>query len=255
LPEILIKRQPDWQIATVLKTQQETSWVRTITLALQQWTPHNPGQHYDIRLTIPEGYGVQRSYSVASSPDLRGEIELTVGRLESGGMSTYLHDVLQVGDTLELRGPLGGRFIWETSQPGPLLLVAGGSGIVPLMSMLRHRCTTGSIVQTRLLYSSRTYEDIIYREELEYLNKSQAGLEIIHTLTRRQPAGWNGLSRRIDLSMLKEITASLDEVPNTFICGPTELVEMVSSDLKILGIPAERIRTEKFGSPIKTLEK
>ena len=143
--------------------------MKTFTLALPDWTPHRAGQHYDLRLTAPDGYQAQRSYSIASGPERSGEIELTVERLEDGEVSSYLHDVLMVGDQLEVRGPIGGYFVWEASQGGPLLLVAGGSGIVPLMAMIRHRSAAGSTVPTRLLYSSRTFEDIIYRQELEQL--------------------------------------------------------------------------------------
>jgi ferredoxin-NADP reductase len=237
----------EWQISTVVKVRVETPHVKTFTLALPNWTPHRAGQHYDVRLTTPDGYQAQRSYSVGSSPEQTGEIELTVERLEDGEVSTYLHDVLIVGDQVELRGPIGGYFIWEARMGGPLLLVAGGSGVVPLMAMLRHRKAQGSQVPTRLLYSSRTYEDIIYLGELESMSNEHTGLEVIHTLTRAQPTGWKGYSRRIDLHMLEEVTRPFGKQLIAYICGPTAMVEGVANGLVALGISPDHIRTERFG--------
>lgn len=242
MPHIL-----EWQISTVVKVRQETQTVKTYTLALPNWIPHQAGQHYDVRLTAPDGYQTQRSYSIASSPEQTGEIEITVERLEEGEVSTYLHDILIVGDQVELRGPIGGYFVWEASMCGPLLLVAGGSGIVPLMAMIRHRRAVGSQVPVRLLFSSRTYEDIIYREELEKLHKAHSGLEVFHTLTRTQPQGWNSYGRRIDMQMLEEVAKPLGNNLIAYICGPTTLVEGVANGLVTLGIPADQIRTERFG--------
>ena len=242
MPRIL-----EWQISTVVKVRQEAQGVKTFTLALPHWTAHRAGQHYDVRLTAPDGYQAQRSYSIASSPEQRGEIELTVERLEEGEVSTYLHDVLIVGDQVELRGPIGGYFVWEASMGGPLLLVAGGSGIVPLMAMIRHRRAVGSNIPVRLLYSSRTYEDIIYRDELEDLRKDRSGLEVFHTLTRLQPQVWDGYSRRIDMQMLEQVAKPLGDNLKAYICGPTALVEGVANGLVTLGIPADQIRTERFG--------
>jgi ferredoxin-NADP reductase len=242
-----MKQLLEWQIASVKAIRQETPHVKTFTLVLPDWSPHRAGQHYDLRLTAPDGYQAQRSYSVASGPERTGEIDLTVERLEDGEVSTYLHDVLVVGDLLEVRGPIGGYFVWEANRGGPLLLVAGGSGIVPLMAMIRHRSAAGSTVPTRLLYSSRTFEDIIYRQELEDLQKYGSGLEVFHTLTRTQPSNWVGYNRRIDLPMLGEVAKPFGESPQTYICGPTSLVEGVANGLVGLGIPADRIRTERFG--------
>lgn len=247
IKEEVMPRVLEWQISTVVKVKQETQTVKTFTLALPNWTPHRAGQHYDVRLTAPDGYQAQRSYSIASNPEQKGEIELTVERLEEGEVSTYLHDVLIVGDQVELRGPIGGYFVWEVSMGGPLLLVAGGSGIVPLMAMLRHRHAVSSNVPVRLLYSSRTYEDIIYRDELEMLHKDRSGLEVFHTLTRTQPHIWDGYSRRIDLQMLEEVGKTLGNELKAYICGPTALVEGVANGLVTLGIPADQIRTERFG--------
>jgi len=237
----------EWQIGSVVKVRQETHNVKTFTLRLPNWVPHRAGQHYDVRLTAPDGYQAQRSYSIGSSPEQRGEIELTIERLEDGEVSTYLHDVLIMGDEVELRGPIGGYFVWDASMGGPLLLVAGGSGIVPLMAMIRHRNAIESNVPIRLLYSSRTYDDIIYRDELEGLNNPRKGLEVIHTLTRGMPQGWTGYGRRIDKEMLAEVTKPFGSGLKAYICGPTALVEGVANDLVSLGIPANQIRTERFG--------
>jgi ferredoxin-NADP reductase len=236
-----------WQIATVTALKAETARVKTITLALASWTPHRAGQHYDVRLTAPDGYQAQRSYSVASAPEQVGAIDLTVERLDEGEVSPYLHDVLVVGDQIEVRGPIGGYFVWEAGLGDPLLLIAGGSGIVPLMAMLRHRAATGSRIPTRLLYSSRTLEDVIYRTELEHLAAAGTGLDVIHTLTRAQPAGWTGYARRIDPEMLREVALPLGTAAQAFICGPTLFVEAAASGLVQLGMEPERIRTERFG--------
>ena len=200
-------RQPlDWQIATLTEVKLETPNVKSFTLALPNWIRHRAGQHYDLRLTAPDGYQAQRSYSIASEPDQEGEIDLTVERIEDGEVSTYLHDVLVPGDRLEVRGPIGGYFVWEAgSVPGPLVLIGGGSGVVPLMSMIRHRAVTGSKVPARLLYSARAFEDIIYFNELEKLRADGSGLEVFYTLTRSQPPNWKGYNRRIDDQMLKEL--------------------------------------------------
>jgi len=242
-----MKRSLDWQIATVTAIRPETASVKTLTLALPEWLPHRAGQHYDLRLTAPDGYQAQRSYSIASAPERAGEIELTIERLEDGEVSSYLHDVLAVGDQIEVRGPIGGYFVWEAAMGGPLLLVAGGSGLVPLMAMLRHRMAAGATVATRLLYSSRTPEDVIYRDELESLQAAKGGLEIIHAFTRMQPVGWHGYARRIDTPMLREVIEPLGQAPLTYICGPTLLVEAAANGLAQLGVPPVQIRTERFG--------
>lgn len=237
----------EWQIASVVKVKLETPSVKTFTLALPDWMPHRAGQHYDVRLTAPDGYQAQRSYSIASSPEQRGQIELTVERLEEGEVSTYMHDILIVGDQVELRGPIGGYFVWEASMGGPLLLVAGGSGIVPLMAMIRHRRASGSNIPVRLLYSSRTYEDIIYREELDQIGMDHSGLEVFHTITRQVPQGWAGYVRRIDMKMLEEVARPLGKELTAYICGPTALVESVANGLVALGIPPAQVKTERFG--------
>ncbi len=237
----------EWQVATIKAIQQETPRVKTFTLALPKMPPHQAGQHYDIRLTAPDGYQAERSYSIASEPERTGEIDLTVERIEDGEVSTYLHDVLVPGDKLEVRGPVGGYFVWNANQVDPVLLVAGGSGIVPLMAMIRHRCAAGSLAPFHLLYSSRSAEDIIYAQELDRLQDTQPGLKVFHTLTRSQPPGWTGFSRRIDLDMLRQVAGPLGGSLRAYICGPTLLVESAANGLVSLGIPGERIRTERFG--------
>ncbi len=237
----------DWQIATVKDVRPETANVKTFTLALPNWAAHRAGQHYDVRLTAEDGYQAQRSYSIASEPERTGEIDLTVERIADGEVSAYMHDVLQRGDRIEVRGPIGGYFVWDAELPDPLLLIAGGSGIVPLMSMLRHREAIGNTNPARLLYSSRSFDDIIYYDELEKLRGNGNGLDVFHTLTRVQPPGWQGYARRIDDAMLKEVIKPLRMVPQVFICGPTLLVESAANTLVRMGLPPAQIRTERFG--------
>jgi ferredoxin-NADP reductase len=225
----------------------ETPRTKSLVLEVPGWEGHKAGQHVDVRLTAEDGYQAQRSYSIASAPEDE-RLVLTVDRLEDGEVSPYLTDVLMSGDKLELRGPIGGYFAWETKDGGPLLLVAGGSGVVPLMAMIRHRAAVGSDVPTRLLYSSRSYEEIIYREELEELAARDDSLEVIHTLTRSRPEGWSGYDRRIDAQMLSEVSWSPDERPLAFVCGPTPLVEAVAAALVDLGHDPARVKTERFGA-------
>jgi ferredoxin-NADP reductase len=241
-----VKPSLAWQIATVKSLRSETPEAKTLTLALPDWTAHRPGQHYDIRLTAEDGYSAQRSYSVASEPERVGEIDITVERIADGEVSPFLDDTVAVGDRFEVRGPIGGYFVWDRSIGGPLLLVAGGSGVVPLMAMLRHRAAAGVTDPARLLYSARTYEQIIYAEELEMLERME-GLTVSYTLTRSQPPGWKGYARRIDDAMLKDVSGPLGSNVLAFICGPTALVEVAADGLERVGLPAERIRTERFG--------
>jgi len=237
----------NWQIASVRDIKAETAKVNTFTLTLPVWKRHRAGQHYDIRLTAEDGYQAQRSYSIASAPEQEGEIDITVERIEGGEVSTYMHDVLIPGDRVEVRGPIGGYFVWEASTNEPLLLIAGGSGVVPLMSMLRHRDAADVQNPTTLLYSSRIFEDIIYRYELEELSAANGGLQIFHTLTRSQPADWKGYARRIDQDMLREVSRPLGKSVQVYICGPTLLVEAAANTLVKIGIPSSQIRTERFG--------
>ena len=241
-----MKASLEWQLATVTGIRDETPRVKTFTLSLPAWQPHLPGQHYDIRLTAEDGYQSQRSYSVGSDPTHVGEIELTIERLADGEVSAFMHDVVVPGDRIDVRGPIGGYFVWDANGGGPILLIAGGSGVVPLMAMARHRAATGSDVPATLLYSSRSREDVIYFDELERL-RSQDGLGVFHTLTRAQPEGWTGYSRRIDAAMLGEVVAHSDANAQVFICGPTPLVEGAAEGLVGMGLAPARIRTERFG--------
>lgn len=236
-----------WQFGEVVATRPETARAKSITLALPNWMGHRAGQHVDVRLTAEDGYQVERSYSIASPPEEAPHVTLTVERLDDGEVSPYLTEDLRIGDKVELRGPIGGYFVWEAPMGGPLLLVAGGSGIVPLMAMMRHRAATGSRVATRLLYSSRSREDAIYRDELDHLMKSSTMLEVVQTLTRVQPPGWTGYARRIDAQMLREVAWPTDHSPLMFICGPTPLVETAAASLVELGHDPARIKTERFG--------
>ena len=237
----------DWQLATVASVRDETPTVRSFTLDLPGWAGHRPGQHVDLRLTAEDGYSVERSYSIASEPERAGEIDITVERIEGGEVSPFLHEVVVPGDRLEVRGPIGGYFGWEVALGGPLLLVAGGSGVVPLMAMARHRARTGSAVPARLLFSSRGPDEIIYADELDRLAAAGDGFDIVHTLTRRQSPGWTGYSRRIDEAMLAEVLEPLGDATRAYACGPTALVETVANGLVRLGLPPDRIRTERFG--------
>jgi ferredoxin-NADP reductase len=231
----------------VVELAAETPRVRSLVLAVPGWAGHLAGQHVDVRLTAEDGYQAQRSYSIASPPADGERLGLTIERLEDGEVSPYLVDELRPGDQIELRGPIGGYFVWDITTGGPLFLIAGGSGICPLMAMIRHRAASASVVPTRLLYSSRSLQDVIYREELARLAAQGDGLEVFHTLTRVQPEGWAGRSRRIDAQMLEEVGWAPAERPLVFVCGPTPLVEAVARALVDLGHEAGRIKTERFG--------
>ena len=242
-----LQRRLSWRFGEVVELIDETPRVRSLVLTVPGWPGHLAGQHVDVRLTADDGYQTQRSYSIASAPDTKELLTITVERLADGEVSPYLVDELRVGDKLELRGPVGGYFVWDVTVGGPLLLVAGGSGICPLMAMLRRRTAAGSAVPTRLLYSSRSLDDLIYRNELDRLATASAGLEVVHTLTRVQPPGWSGYRRRIDKEMLAEVAWPPDRQPLAYVCGPTPLVESVASALVEVGHDAGRIKTERFG--------
>lgn len=233
-----------WQVGEVVATHMETPRVRTLTIEVPDWKGHRPGQHVDLRLTAEDGYQAVRSYSIASAPEEEA-LMLTVERLEDGEVSPYLVEEVRAGDLIELRGPIGGYFVWEAGLGGPTLLVAGGSGVVPLRSMIRHRQANHSTVPAHLLYSSRSWEDVIYRDELE----AAAGdaLQVTHTLTRSQPPGWTGHRRRIDREMLAEVSWPPEERPLAYLCGPTRLVESVADAIVELGHDPARIRAERFG--------
>jgi ferredoxin-NADP reductase len=232
-----------WRPATVDSAVDETPRVRTLVLDVPDWPGHRAGQHIDVRLTADDGYTAQRGYSIASAP---GEpVAITVERLDDGEVSPYLTEELRPGDTIELRGPIGGYFVWDADDDAPLLLVAGGSGVVPFRAMLRHRHRAGSEVPVRLLYSSRTLEDVIYRAELD---EPVAGVQVVHTLTRGQPPGWNGRAGRVGAALLAELAWPPAQNPLAFVCGPTAFVEVVAGALVDLGHPPARIRTERFGA-------
>jgi len=231
-----------WQVATVLDVVDETPRVKTILFEVPDWQGHRAGQHVDVRLTSEDGYRAERAYSIASAP---GEpLAITVERLDDGEVSPYLTDVLRAGDELELRGPIGGYFVWEPEQGGPLLLVAGGSGIAPLMAMLRLRRNAMSDVPARLLYSSRSPADVIYRTELEGLGD----VDVVQTLTREQPPGWTGRRGRVDSALLAEVAWPAADEPLAFVCGPTGFVEAVADGLVQLRYRPERVKTERFGA-------
>ncbi len=219
--------------------------MRSIELDCPDWPGARAGQHVDVRLTAEDGYQAQRSYSIASAPEDE-HLMLTVERLDDGEVSPYLVDVLRAGDELELRGPIGGYFVWEDSLGGPLQLLAGGSGVVPLRAMLRHRFARGSDAPVRLLYSARALEEVIYRAELDAAGAS-AGVEVRLTLTRRWPADWVGDRGRVDGDLLARVAFAPDEQPLVYICGPNGFVEAAANALVGLGHAPERIRTERFG--------
>jgi ferredoxin-NADP reductase len=235
----------NWLVAEVVGVTEETPRVKTITFDVAGWPGHRAGQHVDVRLTAEDGYQAQRSYSIASRPD-GTLVALTVERLDDGEVSPYLTDELRPGDQIELRGPIGGYFVWEPPLGGPLLLVGGGSGVVPLMAMIRERDAAGSNAETRLLSSSRGWDDVIYRDELE--QRGGNGLTVIHTLTRSQPPGWTGYARRVDLEMLGEVGPSPADLPLIYVCGPTPFVEAVAEALVQLGHEPHRVKTERFGA-------
>jgi ferredoxin-NADP reductase len=239
---LLAPRAVTWRVATVTELIQETPQAVTIVLDLPDWPGHVAGQHVDIRLTAPDGYQAQRSYSIASGPD-EGRLALTVERIDDGEVSPYLTTVLEQGDELELRGPIGAHFTWRAEDGGPLLLVGGGSGLVPLMSMLRHRAARGSDADTRLLLSARAPQDVLYADELH----ESPGLRIHRTLTRERPDGWDGYDRRVDRAMLEEVGPPPAERPRVFVCGPTGFVEAVADALVELGHDPSRIHAERFG--------
>lgn len=225
----------------------ETPQSTSVTIVVPDWPGHRAGQHVDVRLTAEDGYRTERSYSIASSPEERGRITLTIERLDDGEVSPYLVDELRVGDKLEFRGPIGGYFVWDETMGGPLMLIAGGSGVVPLMAMLRHRNTVGSTVPTHLLYSARSYEEILYRDELDSLGSRGTDVKVTYTLTRAVPANWTGYHRRVDNDLLRDVAWSGAEYPLAYTCGPTQFVETVAQDLLSLGYKPERVKTERFG--------
>ena len=248
-----------WREAEVQEIVPETARVKSLVLRVPGWPGHLPGQHVDVRLTAADGYQAERSYSIASAPDpapvqtptpgeRQGElIVLTVERIDDGEVSPFLTEELRVGDKLELRGPIGGYFTWAAGVARPLQLLGGGSGIVPLMAMLRHRARVAPELPARLLYSARTWDSIIYAEELRRLSERDPRLTVVHTLTRDRPPGWTGQSRRVDGAMLRAMAFPPEEEPAVFVCGPTPFVESVANQLVAWGHDAGHVKTERFG--------
>jgi ferredoxin-NADP reductase len=226
---------------------QETPRVASLVIQVPDWPGHDAGQHVDVRLTAEDGYQAQRSYSIASAPQ-DPRLAITVERLDDGEVSPYLVGEVRVGDRIELRGPIGGYFVWRAPEMRPLLLIAGGSGVVPLMAMIRHRSSAGAKSPATLLYSSRNFEDIIYREELDRLAASDAGFTVAHALTRQQPSGWKGYARRIDREMVSEVAWPKQQNPVAFICGPTSFVEAAANLLVEAGYDPTWVKTERFGA-------
>ena len=247
-----LARRIDWRTATVIRIVEETPTARTLVLDVPGWPGHRAGQHVDVRLTADDGYQAQRSYSIASAPQ-DTTLALTIERLDDGEVSSYLCGEVREGDRFELRGPIGGYFVYDVDVIGPSLLVAGGSGIVPLMAMLRHRAASLTddrvrhSMPVRLLYSSRRWHEVIYRAELERLAEADPSLQVTHTITREPPPGWTGFQRRIDRSMLAEVAWPPHERPRVYACGPTPLVESVATELTALGHDPVLIKTERFG--------
>jgi ferredoxin-NADP reductase len=218
--------------------------VRTLELDAPGWAGHRAGQHLDVRLTAEDGYQAERSYSIASAPG--DPLAITVERLEDGEVSPYLVDEAREGDRFEVRGPIGGYFVWDADEPEPVLLVGGGSGVVPLMAMARHRARQGGSATMKLVYSSRTWDDVIFRDELDVL--ARGGFEVVHTLTREQPPGWSGYARRIDRELLAEVAFPAAEEPRVYVCGSTRFVDAAADGLVELGYGPRWIRTERFGA-------
>jgi ferredoxin-NADP reductase len=229
----------------VREVREETALTRTLALDALDWRGHLAGQHVDVRLTAEDGYQAQRSYSIASAPE-SPHLELTVERVDDGEVSEWFTEEARTGDQFELRGPIGGHFAWRVEDGGPLLLVAGGSGLVPLMAMLRHRAARGSNVDARLLLSARRLHEVIYRDELGAF-ATDPGVEVAITLTREQPSGWQGFDRRIDHAMLVEVGPPPATAPRIFVCGPTGFVERAADLLVALGHDPRAIRAERFG--------
>jgi ferredoxin-NADP reductase len=241
-----VAREPVvWRYGTVTSLIDETPHATTIVLDVPGWPGHSAGQHVDVRLTAQDGYQAQRSYSIASGPEDQ-RMALTVEWLDDGEVSPYLTHELQVGDELELRGPIGGHFTWHVEDGGPLLLIAGGSGLVPLMAMARHRAARSSTVEARVLISARSPGDVLYRDELQALAQGD-GLAVHYTFTRHPPADWTGFARRVDAEMLRTVGPAPARRPRVYVCGPTAFVERANDLLVELGHDPSAIRAERFG--------
>lgn len=236
-----------WRVGTIVDLHDETPTTRTITLEIPDWPGHLAGQHVDVRLTAADDYSAVRSYSIASAPNSKGRVQITVERMPNGEVSPYLTQEVILGDRLELRGPIGGWFVWRSEQTGPVQLIAGGSGIVPLMAMIRTRFSSGNRSQFRLLYSVREVESMFYKDELKALSEDKLGLHVTYVYTRKIPMGWPRPAGRIDATLVANTTwpAVLD--PTSYICGPTSFVEAAADLLLAAAMKRDNIRTERFG--------
>jgi ferredoxin-NADP reductase len=237
-----------WQRATITQILARTPGIRSYLLSLPEPMSFRAGQHVDVRLTAPDGYQARRSYSIASAPETSGAIELVVERLDGGEVSPFFHEVAAVGDVIEVRGPIGGHFIWSTPSGGPLILVGSGSGVVPLMCMIRHRAAQGSTVPALLLFSAKTWDDVIFRDELLALDAADNGFKLVLALTRDGIRRAGDYSRRVDAAMMRDVLARAASQPRyVFVCGSNPFVESASQGLIDAGIAAALIRTERYG--------
>ena len=241
-----VQRRLPWRVARVAAIRPEAPGVCTFALDVPDWPGQLAGQHVDVRLTAPDGYQAQRSYSISSAPG-GSTVDITVERVADGEVSPFLLEEVRTGDEIELRGPIGGYFTWGPGETGPLFLVAGGSGIAPLMAVLRHRGEAGDTTPIRLLYSARSYDALIYREEIDALAAQDDGLTVTYTLTRERPPGWTGETRRIDRAMIEAAGFPGGADPLALVCGPTPFVERAAADLLAIGHAEARIKTERFG--------
>ena len=236
-----------WRVGEVVAVRDETATARTITLEIPDWPGHVAGQHVDVRLTASDGYSAVRSYSIASAPNSKRRVEITVERLPEGEVSPYLTRELAVGDRLELRGPIGGWFVWRPEQTEPIQLIAGGSGIVPLMAMIRSRAAAGGTAPFRLLYSVREPESVWYRDELHTLSDRDHSVSVSYAYTRATPKGWPRAPGRIDAALIASTTWPSKLTPTCYVCGPTSFVESAAGLLSASGNSSDKIRTERFG--------
>jgi ferredoxin-NADP reductase len=236
-----------WCVGTVIALHDETETARTIRLKIPDWPGHIAGQHVDVRLTASDGYSAVRSYSIASAPSPDRHIELTIERLPDGEVSPYLTQEVAVGDRLELRGPIGGWFVWRNHQAEPVQLVAGGSGIVPLMAMVRSRAAAASTAPFRLLYSVREPDAVWYREELHAFSGHDCAVSVTYAYTRVTPKGWSRPPSRINAALIADTTWPSDIGPTSYVCGPTEFVENLAGLLTACGHRPDKIKTERFG--------
>ena len=243
----ILGRPVIWQVGTVVALHDETATARTIALQILDWPGHVAGQHVDLRLTAPDGYSAVRSYSIASAPNFEQRIEITVERLPNGEVSPYLTQEVALGDRLELRGPIGGWFVWRIQQDEAVQLIAGGSGIVPLMAMIRSRASAGSTAPFRLLYSVREPAAVFYRNELRTLSDRDRSLRVTYAFTRTAPKGWPRPPSRVDAALITEATWPINLGPSCYVCGPTPFVESVTNFLTASGNNRDKIRTERFG--------